>query len=49
MKDLYDFAITFKIICIDFNFLNSLKILNTLKVLNILRVFNVFKLLPPLY
>jgi hypothetical protein len=47
MNELYDFVITCKIVCIDFNFLNSLRILKTLSVLNIFKVLNVFKLEPP--
>ena len=47
MKELYDFVITCKIVCIDFNFLKSLKILKTLSVLKIFKVLKVFKFDPP--
>jgi len=47
MNELYDLVMTCKIVCIDFNFLNSLRILNTLRVLSIFKVLNVFKLEPP--
>ena len=47
MNDMYDFAITLTIICMDFKALSTRMTLNTLSVLNNLSVLNPYKLMFP--